>query len=70
MYQNESVVLESNCYIGPFYLLIVNLYASGDATVTIAHRHTPKEQLKIHTQLADIVIVAAGNVVNTTKNNV
>ncbi|XP_072192408.1 bifunctional methylenetetrahydrofolate dehydrogenase/cyclohydrolase 2, mitochondrial [Excalfactoria chinensis] len=32
----------------------------GDATVTIAHRHTPKEQLKIHTQLADIVIVAAG----------
>ncbi|XP_019470663.1 probable bifunctional methylenetetrahydrofolate dehydrogenase/cyclohydrolase 2 [Meleagris gallopavo] len=39
----------------------------GDATVTIAHRHTPKEQLKIHTQLADIVIVAAGNVVSTTK---
>ncbi|KAM4672388.1 bifunctional methylenetetrahydrofolate dehydrogenase/cyclohydrolase 2, mitochondrial isoform 3-T7 [Amazona ochrocephala] len=32
----------------------------GDATVTIAHRYTPKEQLKIHTQLADIVIVAAG----------
>ncbi|XP_053511679.1 bifunctional methylenetetrahydrofolate dehydrogenase/cyclohydrolase 2, mitochondrial isoform X1 [Artibeus jamaicensis] len=31
----------------------------GDATVTIAHRYTPKEQLKIHTQLADIVIVAA-----------
>lgn len=33
---------------------------SGDATVTIAHRYTPKEQLKIHTQLADIIIVAAG----------
>lgn len=33
---------------------------SSDATVTIAHRYTPKEQLKIHTQLADIVIVAAG----------
>ncbi|XP_040982489.1 probable bifunctional methylenetetrahydrofolate dehydrogenase/cyclohydrolase 2 isoform X3 [Aquila chrysaetos chrysaetos] len=32
----------------------------GDATVTITHRYTPKEQLKIHTQLADIVIVAAG----------
>ncbi|XP_045713860.1 probable bifunctional methylenetetrahydrofolate dehydrogenase/cyclohydrolase 2 isoform X1 [Phyllostomus hastatus] len=32
----------------------------GDATVTIAHRYTPKEQMKIHTQLADIVIVAAG----------
>ncbi|XP_053217805.1 bifunctional methylenetetrahydrofolate dehydrogenase/cyclohydrolase 2, mitochondrial isoform X4 [Podarcis raffonei] len=31
----------------------------GDATVTIAHRYTPKDQLKIHTQLADIVIVAA-----------
>ncbi|XP_064005738.1 bifunctional methylenetetrahydrofolate dehydrogenase/cyclohydrolase 2, mitochondrial isoform X2 [Pogoniulus pusillus] len=32
----------------------------GDATVTITHRYTPREQLKIHTQLADIVIVAAG----------
>ncbi|XP_044079982.1 probable bifunctional methylenetetrahydrofolate dehydrogenase/cyclohydrolase 2 isoform X1 [Neovison vison] len=32
----------------------------GDATVTIAHRYTPKEQLKTHTQLADIIIVAAG----------
>uniref|UniRef100_A0A8C5UDH6 Methylenetetrahydrofolate dehydrogenase (NADP+ dependent) 2 like n=1 Tax=Malurus cyaneus samueli TaxID=2593467 RepID=A0A8C5UDH6_9PASS len=31
----------------------------GDATVTITHRYTPKEQLKIHTLLADIVIVAA-----------
>lgn len=29
--------------------------------MTITHRYTPKEQLKIHTQLADIVIVAAGN---------
>lgn len=32
----------------------------GDATVTIAHRYTPKEQLKIHTLLADVIIVAAG----------
>ncbi|XP_029454791.1 probable bifunctional methylenetetrahydrofolate dehydrogenase/cyclohydrolase 2 [Rhinatrema bivittatum] len=32
----------------------------GDATVTVTHRYTPKEQLKIHTQLADIIIVAAG----------
>ncbi|XP_007890160.1 probable bifunctional methylenetetrahydrofolate dehydrogenase/cyclohydrolase 2 isoform X1 [Callorhinchus milii] len=32
----------------------------GDATVTIAHRFTPKEQLVAHTRLADIVIVAAG----------
>ncbi|XP_032696542.1 probable bifunctional methylenetetrahydrofolate dehydrogenase/cyclohydrolase 2 isoform X2 [Lontra canadensis] len=31
----------------------------GDATVTIAHRYTPEEQLKTHTQLADIIIVAA-----------
>ncbi|EDL88578.1 similar to methylenetetrahydrofolate dehydrogenase / methenyltetrahydrofolate cyclohydrolase precursor - mouse (predicted), isoform CRA_b [Rattus norvegicus] len=31
----------------------------GDATVTIAHRHTPREQLKAHTQLAEIIIVAA-----------
>ncbi|XP_032884316.1 bifunctional methylenetetrahydrofolate dehydrogenase/cyclohydrolase, mitochondrial-like [Amblyraja radiata] len=32
----------------------------GDATVTITHRFTPKEQLMAHTLLADIVIVAAG----------
>ncbi|KAF6104947.1 methylenetetrahydrofolate dehydrogenase (NADP+ dependent) 2, methenyltetrahydrofolate cyclohydrolase [Phyllostomus discolor] len=32
----------------------------GDATVTISHRYTPKEQLKKHTVLADIVISAAG----------
>ncbi|KAB0388697.1 hypothetical protein E2I00_004142, partial [Balaenoptera physalus] len=32
----------------------------GDATVTIAHRYTPKEQLKIHTLLADVIVVAAG----------
>ncbi|KAM7335085.1 hypothetical protein ACRRTK_005562 [Alexandromys fortis] len=33
---------------------------TGDATVTISHRYTPKEQLKKHTILADIVISAAG----------
>ncbi|XP_023568791.1 probable bifunctional methylenetetrahydrofolate dehydrogenase/cyclohydrolase 2 isoform X2 [Octodon degus] len=32
----------------------------GDATVTIAHRYTPREQLKTQTRLADIVVVAAG----------
>ncbi|XP_057358292.1 bifunctional methylenetetrahydrofolate dehydrogenase/cyclohydrolase 2, mitochondrial isoform X1 [Manis pentadactyla] len=38
----------------------IHVVANGDATVTIAHRYTPREQLKIHTQLADIIIVAAG----------
>uniref|UniRef100_A0A5F5Q2C1 methenyltetrahydrofolate cyclohydrolase n=1 Tax=Equus caballus TaxID=9796 RepID=A0A5F5Q2C1_HORSE len=33
---------------------------TGDATVTISHRYTPKEQLKKHTILADIVVSAAG----------
>uniref|UniRef100_A0A452DI11 methenyltetrahydrofolate cyclohydrolase n=1 Tax=Bos taurus TaxID=9913 RepID=A0A452DI11_BOVIN len=33
---------------------------TGDATVTISHRYTPKEELKKHTALADIVISAAG----------
>ncbi|NWX77523.1 MTDC protein, partial [Alca torda] len=32
----------------------------GDATVTISHRYTPKEQLKQHTIRADIVVAAAG----------
>nr|XP_015194147.1 PREDICTED: probable bifunctional methylenetetrahydrofolate dehydrogenase/cyclohydrolase 2 isoform X4 [Lepisosteus oculatus] len=33
---------------------------TGDATVTIAHRFTPKDQLKVHTSFADIIIAAAG----------
>uniref|UniRef100_A0A8C9AAQ3 Tetrahydrofolate dehydrogenase/cyclohydrolase NAD(P)-binding domain-containing protein n=1 Tax=Prolemur simus TaxID=1328070 RepID=A0A8C9AAQ3_PROSS len=33
---------------------------NSDATVTICHRYTPKEQLKKHTILADIVVYAAG----------
>ncbi|NWT75989.1 MTDC protein, partial [Prunella himalayana] len=36
------------------------LVPSGDATVTISHRYTPKEQLKQHTIRADIVVAAAG----------
>ncbi|XP_003974934.1 bifunctional methylenetetrahydrofolate dehydrogenase/cyclohydrolase, mitochondrial [Takifugu rubripes] len=32
----------------------------GDATVTISHRYTPKEQLRQHTKIADIIIAAAG----------
>uniref|UniRef100_A0AAZ3PMH0 methenyltetrahydrofolate cyclohydrolase n=1 Tax=Oncorhynchus tshawytscha TaxID=74940 RepID=A0AAZ3PMH0_ONCTS len=33
---------------------------TGDATVTISHRYTPKEQLRQHTRIADIVVAAAG----------
>ncbi|XP_061119749.1 bifunctional methylenetetrahydrofolate dehydrogenase/cyclohydrolase, mitochondrial-like [Conger conger] len=32
----------------------------GDATVTISHRCTPKDQLRQHTKIADIIIAAAG----------
>ncbi|XP_046697625.1 bifunctional methylenetetrahydrofolate dehydrogenase/cyclohydrolase, mitochondrial isoform X2 [Silurus meridionalis] len=32
----------------------------GDATVTISHRYTPKDQLRQHTQIADIIVAAAG----------
>ncbi|XP_033829107.1 bifunctional methylenetetrahydrofolate dehydrogenase/cyclohydrolase, mitochondrial [Periophthalmus magnuspinnatus] len=32
----------------------------GDATVTISHRYTPKEQLCQHTKIADIIVAAAG----------
>ncbi|XP_039272817.2 bifunctional methylenetetrahydrofolate dehydrogenase/cyclohydrolase, mitochondrial-like [Styela clava] len=32
----------------------------GDATVTITHRYTPRDQLKLFTKTADIVVVAAG----------
>jgi len=40
---------------------------SGDATVTIAHRCTPKEQLKELTSLADIIIAAAGSCTIQTR---
>ncbi|KAG7257800.1 hypothetical protein CRUP_037336 [Coryphaenoides rupestris] len=33
---------------------------TGDATVTISHRYTPKDKLRQHTQMADIIIAAAG----------
>lgn len=33
---------------------------AGDATVTISHRYTPKEQLCHHTKIADIIVAAAG----------
>lgn len=36
---------------------------AGDATVTISHRYTPKEQLKQHTIRADIVVAAAGETI-------
>lgn len=34
---------------------------AGDATVTISHRYTPKDQLRQHTKIADIVVAAAGS---------
>lgn len=33
---------------------------AGDATVTISHRYTPKDQLRQHTKIADIIVAAAG----------
>lgn len=39
----------------------VNVFSVvGDATVTISHRYTPKEQLCQHTKIADIIVAAAG----------
>jgi len=32
----------------------------GDATTTICHRYTPKDQLRLFTQTADILVVATG----------
>ena len=32
-----------------------------DATVTICHRYTPREQLEVFCQNADIIITATGN---------
>ena len=40
--------------------LLKVIAVSGDATVTISHRYTPKEQLCQHTKIADIIVAAAG----------
>lgn len=40
---------------------LVGCFLSGDATVTIAHRCTPKGQLKELACLADIIVAAAGH---------
>lgn len=41
--------------------VLLNVFSvAGDATVTISHRHTPKEQLRQHTKIADIIVAAAG----------
>lgn len=40
---------------------IVGCLSSGDATVTIAHRCTPRGQLKELACLADIIVAAAGH---------
>lgn len=43
--------------------MLIRTNLAGDATVTISHRYTPKEQLKQHTILADIVVAAAGKTI-------
>uniref|UniRef100_A0A8I5TK05 Methenyltetrahydrofolate cyclohydrolase n=1 Tax=Pongo abelii TaxID=9601 RepID=A0A8I5TK05_PONAB len=56
-----SVILVGENSASHSYVLSgVHERPGGDATVTISHRYTPKEQLKKHTILADIVISAAG----------
>lgn len=48
-------------HIKAFLIMVVSaFFVAGDATVTIAHRCTPKEQLKELTRLADIIVAAAG----------
>lgn len=42
------------------YNIIYIFSLAGDATVTISHRYTPKEQLRQHTKIADIIVAAAG----------
>lgn len=41
---------------------------AGDATVTISHRYTPKDQLRQHTKIADIIVAAAGLLVGSFVN--
>ena len=36
------------------------LFCVGDATVTICHRNTPADQLRVFTRTADILVVATG----------
>lgn len=51
-------VQKSECF--EFVSYRMSFSAAGDATVTISHRYTPKEQLRQHTKIADIIVAAAG----------
>ncbi|XP_049618697.1 probable bifunctional methylenetetrahydrofolate dehydrogenase/cyclohydrolase 2 isoform X2 [Syngnathus scovelli] len=55
---SEVLVERSNVVICDVFDSIA--FISGDATVTIAHRCTPKERLKELSSLADIIVTAAG----------
>lgn len=56
-YRACRLSLGINIYIWDPVLI---MSVAGDATVTISHRYTPKEQLRQHTKIADIIIAAAG----------
>jgi len=51
--------LSRHCEINYIDLLIFFLM-SGDATTTICHRYTPRDQVRLFTQNADILVVATG----------
>ncbi len=54
------VIGRSNIVGRPMSILLSGNRPKGDATVTLCHRYTPKEELIKLTQLADILVVAVG----------
>lgn len=58
------VIGRSQLFGRPMFALLTN----ADATVTLAHRYTPEEQLKSYLKEADIVVVGVGkpNFINGT----
>jgi len=57
----HCVVIGRSHIVGsPMSMLMARNTYPGNCTVTLTHRHTPPEELKRLTKLADIVIVAVG----------
>lgn len=65
------VALYDKSYTYVTYAYYLFCSAAGDATVTISHRNTPKDQLRQYTKMADIVVAAAGlcHCLSTSKCN-
>ncbi|XP_055343275.1 bifunctional methylenetetrahydrofolate dehydrogenase/cyclohydrolase, mitochondrial-like [Paramacrobiotus metropolitanus] len=56
----NAVICGRSKNVGMPIMMLMHADGHGDATTTICHRHTPPEQMKLFTKMADILITAVG----------